>query len=478
MGVTTAQGGVRATFGTCRVPGTLSYGKAAREALRGAGLDLFEWQAEVLEQWLEIDDAERLTRQTAALIVPRRNGKSLLIIARVLFGMMFLNERRVTYTAHRMDTAREVFDSFRALLAHPALSPLVAKVSLAHGKEAVELSNGARFTIRTRTGHGGRGLETDLLIFDEALVLDQDSISALTPLTARAAANGRGQIIYASSAGSLAEESAILLGVRDRGRDLDGTPAESFAYHEYAAERADDPSDPATWAQANPSLGTPILAEAFLAEARQRMNVEAFATEHLGIWAAAGDLPAIDPAAWAELIAETPPVPDEAGAVWLAFDLAPDRTAARVLGFYRSGDLIAVSVLDSITDPAGLDGNLFAQRVLGIAERHDPDVIAFDRLTGAHVEQVLASYGWKTRLRPIAGAKMSNGLATLTARVRLGTLRHDGHPDLAADLSRAIARPFGDGASVHSRKSTTAGTIAGAVALAAGMFLATDERTL
>lgn len=478
MAIAAAPSRVGATFGTLRTPGTRSYGPAATEALRAAGVELFEWQAEVLDQWLEVDDEDRLTRQTAALIVPRRNGKSLLIVARILFGMLFLDEHRVTYTAHRMDTAREVFDSFRAVLRHPRLSPLVAKVSLAHGKEAIELSNGARFTIRTRTAAGGRGLETDLLVFDEALILDPESIAALTPLTAKAAARGRGQILFASSAGSLDEESSILLGLRDRGRDLDGQESESFAYHEWAAERDDDPAEPATWRKANPSLGTAILTESFLAEARSRMSVEAFATEHLGVWAAAGDLPAIDPARWAELVAETMPERDPDSSLWMSFDLAPDRTAARILGFYRSEGRIVVSVIDSITDPAGLDGDLFAQRVLGQAETFDPDVIAFDRLTGAHVEQVLASYGWKTRLRPIAGAKMSNGLATLTARVKLGTLVHDGHTDLAADLSRAIARPFGDGASILARKATNSGTIAGAVALAAGMFLSTDERTM
>ena len=55
----------------------------------------------------------------------------------------------------------------RELLAHPRLSPLVSKVDLGHGLEEIRLENGSRFQFRTRTGHGGRGSETDLLILDE-----------------------------------------------------------------------------------------------------------------------------------------------------------------------------------------------------------------------------------------------------------------------------------------------------------------------
>ena len=486
MGIATAEsrligslGNVEPRFGTLRNPQTKSYGTEAREALRAVGVDLFDWQGEVLEQWLEVDNRDWLTRQTAALVVPRRNGKSHLLAARVLFGMVHLDERRVLYTAHEQASARELFDLMRSLLAHPLLEPLVRKVWLGHGLEEIELTNGARFRFRTRTGHGGRGAESDLLILDEALVIDDASMSALTPLTARAASRGRGQIIYASSAGSLDPESKVLLDLRDRGRELDGAPSSIMAYHEWSAERTDEPSDPATWAGANPSMGTPILAESFLESARGRLSVESFAREHLGVWSESGELPAVDPARWAELVSEDQPERDPDSALWMSFDLAPDRMASRVLGFYRAIDgRLIVSVLDSLDDPAGLDGELFAQRVLGLAESYDPELIGFDRLTGAHVEQVLSAVGWKERLRPMAGAKMANGLGSLMARVKLGTIGHDGHAALAGDLGRAISKPFGDGGVIFSRKSTAAGTIAGAVALAAGIFLASDELTL
>ena len=476
MDLVTAPGRVAAAWATERTPGSRSYGPSAVERLAAVGLELFPWQADVLGQWLEVDDSDALTRSNAALVCPRRNGKSLLIAARMLFGMIFLGESRVLYTAHEAASAREMFDTMRRILAHPELKKHVARVALGKGTEEIELKNGSRFSFRTRTGDGGRGMESSLLVLDEALILSGESMAALTPLVARAAAGGRGQVIYASSAGSNDAASEILRNIRDRGRSE--TPPAGLSYHEWSTERGADIDDPETWRQANPSLGTSILSEGFLEAARSRLEVEAFLREHLGIWTDSGDLPAIDPARWAEL-ASTEPPPRTAPATWITLDVDPARTSARVLGFYRStDDRLAVSVLDSIDDPNGLDSDLHAQRVLGIVSQYDPELIGYDRLTCIYVEHILAAHGWKTRLRPLYGSKFSNGLGSLLARVRLGTIVHDGHSDLEGDLGRAIARPFGDGARIFARKGVTSGTIAGAVALAAGCYLSTDELTL
>jgi hypothetical protein len=464
-----------AAYATTRAPETKSYGPHASDALRAVGVHLFPWQEELMDQTLEIDEEDRLTRTTVVTIQPRRNGKSLWIIARALYGIIFLGEEQVIYSAHRLDTARAVFDDFRKVIAHPELAQLVTKVHLAHGKEAIEFTNGGRFTIRTRTGHGGRGMECSTLIFDEALILDSDSVSALAPLTARAAAGGRGQIIYASSAGNNGEESEILLGLRDRGRALAGTPGDGMVYVEHAAERHEDLDDPETWRRANPSLGTAILSEQFLADQRGRLSVEAFLREHCGIWTDGAGLPVIDPAEWESLTVTEPPDRLD-GSLWLAFDLAPDRCSSRVLGFYRTDDgRIAVSVLDSLDDPRGIDSDTYAARVLSICEAYDPEVVGFDRLTGAHVEQILRNHGWTDRLRPMTGGKLANGCGTLLAAVKLRTVCHDGHADLAEDLGRATRKDFADGAWIFSRKSVSSGPIAGAIALGIGFFLAGDE---
>lgn len=459
---------------TTRTPGSRSYGQGATELLRQVGVNLFDWQSEVLAAWLEVDKDDRLMRQTGVLICPRRNGKTALIAARCLLGMLHLGELRITYSSHRMDTSQSQFDSMVQLLESPPLRDYIHKVTRAHGKESITLTNGARFSIRTRTSSGGRGLETDLLVLDEALELSDESVAALVPLTAKAAAQGRGQVLYASSAGHA--DSDVLLALRDVGRELAGTPGGGMSYHEFAADPNAPIDEPETWRQANPSLGTPILTEEFLRNARARMSAMAFSREHLGVWLESGDLPVIDPGEWEALAINKPPAPADA-IRWAAWDIAPELTMARLLVFYRdSKGRIIVSCVDSVNEPDGIDLDEYSRKLLGLLEQHDPDCVIHDRLTGSYPAQLLQGHGWKDRLRHLTGSGHSSGVNQLVQLVRNGQIRHDGHPDVAADLARATGKPFSDGGRVFSRKtSEPGGPIPSAVALAAGLYLAGDK---
>ena len=460
-------------WATTRAEGTTSFGPEARERLALFGVDLFDWQAELLDEWLEVDGRGHLTRKTCGLVVPRRNGKTALILARCLVGMLYLGERRVTYTAHEMSTAGDAFTTMRELVEGTQVRQLLAKVMTANGKEGIWFRDGQEFRVRTRTAHGGRGLETDLLIVDEAMKADEEHLAALTPLVARAAASGRGQQIYSSSAGTV--ESTVLARIRDAGRAVAGTDGSGLSYREFAAPEGADGADRAAWAAANPSLGTPVLDEAFLAGQRKLMRVDEFGREHLGIWGDTADLPAIDPSAWAARAVAAPPAPLDT-AVWLAFEINQSRTAGRVVAMYRAGDgRLVASCVDSVSDPAGLDGDRYAQRVLDVADQFQPEVVGYDPFTGEHVAQLLVNHGYEKRMRKVTGGKFANGCQSLLTAVNLGGLVHDGHPDLAADLSRAVGKPFGDGGWLFARRASTSGSIAGAVALGIAVYLAGDE---
>jgi phage terminase large subunit-like protein len=460
-------------WATTRREGTTSFGPEARDRLGTFGLELFGWQADLLDEWLEVDDAGRLTRRTCGLIVPRRNGKTALILARCLVGMLYLGERRVTYTAHEMSTAADAFTTMRELVEGSKVRELLAKVMTANGKEGIWFRDGQEFRVRTRTAHGGRGLETDLLVVDEAMKADEEHLAALTPLVAKAAVGGRGQQIYSSSAGTI--ESTVLARIRDAGRAADGTDGAGISYREFSAAEGDDPTDPATWAKANPSMGTPVLDAAFLAGQSKLMRVDEFAREHLGLWGDTADLPAIDPAAWAARAVAAAPAPLDT-AVWMAFEVNQSRTAGRVIAMYRAGDgRLVASCVDSVTDTSGIDGDSYAQRVLAVADQFQPEVVGYDPFTGEHVAQLLANNGYEKRMRKVTGGKFANGCQSLLTAVNLGGLVHDGHPDIAADLSRAVGKPFGDGGWLFARRASTSGPIAGAVALGIAVYLAGDE---
>lgn len=462
-----------ARYATTRTPGSRSYGPAALRLLADIDIHLLPWQASVLDQMLEVDDAGNLTRQTAVVICPRRQGKSTLLVARMIVGALFLGEGTQIASAHQADTSSELWKSVVGVTSHDLVAPRVKSTPRAEGRQRVVFDNGNEIGFRTRTGSGGRGMECSTLYLDEALILDDEQVAALVPLTAKASANGRGQIIYSSSAGN--ESSLVLRRLRDRGRELAGTSGDGMLYVEYCADRADDPDDPEVWRDANPSLGSSIIHEDFLRDARGRMTTEAFSREHLGIWGVESQLPVIDPERWAALAADSPPKVTD-GASWMTVDVSIDQTEARVLLFQRvQGPRIAVRVADSYRDPDGIQLRSYCDRVLGLATQYDPDLIGYERQTSTPVAQHLAAFGWERRLRPMTVGKAATGVANLIAAVRNGTIVHDNHPDLADDLARAIGRPYGDGMQTFTRARSTTGPICGAIALSTGMAIAHDE---
>lgn len=465
-------GEVVPSFGTLLDPSLGTLGGAASELSSLAGVDLLPWQRGVLDEWLEVDSEGRLTRKSCTLVVPRRNGKTALLLARMLFGLYVLGERRVNYTAQDNRTAFETFEAMCFLVERGPFADRVAAVRKANGQQRIDFAGGARFVPTTRTGSAGRGLETDLLILDEALYLDPENMAALTPLVAKAQANGRGQIIAASSAGTL--DSAVFLGMRDRGRALDGEVGGSIAFREWSAPDDADPTDPASWRAANPSLGTLILDEGFLSSQLAVLGPsEEFRREHLGRWGVAGELPAIDLDKWLESAALEPPERDDSCGVWFAFDLDFARTAARLLLFDRATDgRVIVNVLESTDLELGLDELAFADRVAALADQYGPDAIGYDPQTGENVARVLEASGHKTVRLPLP--RYASACSILRQSVLDGRVVHDGSDKLTQDIARAIAKPTGDGGFVLSRLRSTTGPIAGAIALSIGHYLASS----
>lgn len=461
------------TFGTLRVKRLKSWGPDACDLMEIAGIELLPWQRDVLEQWLEHDSKGNLARTSGTLIVPRRNGKTALLMARMLFGLYVLGENRVSYTAHDARTAAETYGSMKDLVSRPALLRHVRpSFRNANGSERIEFrfpgGRRARWTPSTRTGSAGRGLETDLLVIDEAMMATPENMAALTPLVARSQAAGRGQILAASSAGSL--ESLVLLGLRDRGRELHGTTGAGVAYHEYASPDEAEITDEAAWKAANPSLGTALITTDFLKTQLALNTAESFRREHMGAWGESALLPAIAPEAWAAAVSLERPVLD-GGPVWFAFDLDPQRTSARLLLFGRTKRGIVVAhVLEAIDRPDGLSESAFA----GLVERHAiewaPEVIGYDGLTGEYVARHLEAEGHKTIRLPLP--KYAAACAMLLTAVNEGRIVHDGSEILAADLARAIPKPYNDGGWTFSRVKVTTGPIAGAIALTIGHYLA------
>lgn len=453
-------------------PGT-TLGPEARWAARCAGFDLFDWQAAVLDVAMATRGPadDRLRHPHVVLICPRRNGKTKLLMARILAGALAWQEESILYTAHLGDTARHTFTAFLDLLhASPWLQDQVQDVKYGKGDEGVRFRNGSLFSIRARTASGGRGLECSTLILDEALELKDEHISALTPLLAKANAQGAGQLWLVSSAGH--GRSDVLARTRDRGRAAaTGKSDPDLAYFEWCASRDDDPADPTVWQAANPSLGTPILSPEFLLMQHRGMNPEEFGREHLGWWTSDVAAPFLPHWAWpANQLDEAPELPRRPR-ISFGIEVQDFGCRAALVAAVDLDGRAWVEVLQRWSSPTGLDVAAVGRDIERHVRARRPTSIAGDDFTCTALFDQLAASGMPiTRMGQPQVRAASQAMLTAATSSRLP---HPPDPELAWEIGNAGQAATGDGLTRLSRKhSSGPSTAAFAVAAATWLILA------
>lgn len=412
-------------------------GTAAVELARSAGLVLDDWQAWVVEQSL----AQRAGSWAAfevAVVVPRQNGKGVLLECRELAGLFVLGEQMILHSAHEFKTAAEAFRRVLALVTNTDdLRRQVKKVRTSHGEEGIELLSGARLRFVARSTGSGRGFTGDCVILDEAYNLTSDSMAALLPTLS---ARPDPQLWYASSAGMEASEQ--LRRVRERGT-AGGDP--SLAYFEWSADPDSQLDDRDAWADANPALGIRISPE-FVTRERAALAEAEFARERLGIWDDARRDHVIDPGAWAQAMDSTSSALDP---VAFAVDVTPDRrhSSIAMCGARRDG-LLHVELVENRSGTSWV-----VERLNELVERWRPVGAVLDPggAAGSLIPE-LESTGVVLNL--VSGREMAQACGAFFDDVTGGRLRHIGQPLVAAALAAARKRPVGDAWAWHRRDAT------------------------
>ena len=292
------------------------------ELLDEYGIHLLEWQKLVLRRWLAEDDAGKFVNLNCGLSVPRQNGKTEIIVARIIYGIIF-RKAHGYFSAQQQDTAdvvkKRVQDFFYNSPYEEIFNLLTPRFRQKPRNYAfMEFENGAYYQFQTRTRLGGLGMTNDELIFDEAAdVLDQHE-STLLP-TISAAHTGNPQVIYCGTP-PMAETIGAVFG-RVRGQILSGGKG---SWTEWGTENLTDKDDVETWYKTNPSLGTFLLPSAIETESRSLSNDD-FNRMRLGWWSGIEDKRAIPQKQWDELYTEKPEFDDGLRPVY-AVKFAPDRS--------------------------------------------------------------------------------------------------------------------------------------------------------
>lgn len=298
-----------------------------------AGLDLDEWQQNVLIGALGEVQVGKWAAFEVGLIVPRQNGKGSVLEARELAGLFLFDEQLIIHSAHEFKTAAEAFNRILGLIQNtPDLDAQVAKVNTGHGNEAIELKNGNRLKFLARSAGSGRGFTADCIILDEAYALKSSEMAAMLPTMAAKSLDGNPQIWYASSAGM--PQSEVLAGVRERGMS---SASNRLAYFEWSVPDDTPKTSVAGWYQANPGLGIRMSKEHVQSEL-EAMDEDEFKRERLGIWEKVGGESFISEASWsscldpvvAQMVADGEVVEQKLTRVALGVDVPPDRSSGSV----------------------------------------------------------------------------------------------------------------------------------------------------
>ena len=416
-------------------------GDAALKLVAEAGIVLDAWQERVFRASL-LRNGSKWAAMEVGLVLPRQNGKNVLLEARELAGLFVFGERLLIHSAHLAATSLEAFRRLSALIeSNDWLMAEVKRVWRGAGKESIELKNGNRIEFKTRTGASGRGFSGDFVAFDEAMIFPDDSLGAIFPVIS---ARPDPQMWYTGSAvDRLVHDNGLVL-ARVRERGLAGDDA-SLAYFEWSLGYGSPEEiprevmlDDQAWAAANPALGIRISTDYIVKEQRSLPD-RIFAVERLGV----GDWPDIDADRamidldqWEEL---KDPFSKMVDAPVFAFDVTPDRSRSSIAACGRREDGALHIELVEWRPGTGWLGS----RLLELAGRYSNQSVICDGSgpAGSLIPELERA---EMHVTAVTAREHARACGLIYDAVEDRTLRHLGQDPLDSAIKGAITRPLGE----------------------------------
>ncbi len=468
------RGSVRPRIGTTPPEGIPSHVEAVAALAALAGLEPWEWQYEALRIALSYSPSTALfLYRFVVLLVARQNGKSRLLLLRILAGL-FLFDEKIIHTAADRALPRALFEELvHAIEDVPVLRRNVEKIRFANGTEEIVMKGRASYRITAPRQEAARGWTIDLLVIDEAREQRDDAVLSAGLYTQRTRRNA--QLWLASNAGD--PDSVVLRRFRDRGiaavEDPDSDPR--MCLLEWSTDA--DPEDPMGWVEANPALGTAITPDALIEELRTD-DPQRFRTEALCQWVETATQTAVPLDAWIRCgdpsMALTVPSPDDR--VMMAVDVDPARLEAAIVIAVTKPDPDAktiVGVAQRWVSEIGVDEDEIAAALSRWADLWSPEAIGYDPYTCSGLIERLEPDTYPTE--PVAGVKWVNACAALWDVTVNESIVHASDPYLDAQIASAGRRDVGDGTFRIARLESHI-ALPGVMALARAIYLSLRPR--
>lgn len=400
------------------------------------GMKLDEWQESVFEAAMGERADGLWSSRLVGVSTPRQNGKSQLIVARALAGVLLFDEKTIICSAHQTDTAREVFQRLLDVIeSNPSLESRVDSVMRAINRESIRFKGGQTIKIKARSASGSRGFSADCILLDEAQILGGPAWASILP-TMSAMDNPQAWLL--GTPPTPTDDGEVFEKIRSQAISKSGR---RLSYLEWSASADDDIDDVDAWRRANPSFGTRISREAIEAE-RASMSDEQFQMERLGMWSTDSSLRVIDADSW-KFVEDMESMPIER--LTLAVDVAPDRSVATVALAGRRPDGLWHVEVDEQRKGTGWVEAWIEKR----ARENRLHAVVADEMSGlvntVNGRHFLGDTRVQVTLAAAEGRDMAIASGQFFDAVMNTDMRHTGQPQLDVALSVARKRPLAGG---------------------------------
>ena len=437
------------------------------------GINLMEWQRFVCIHGHKVREDGRWAHSELGLIMARQQGKSTLMMLRILTGMFVWGEGLQLASAHRLTTSLETFRQIVSLIeTNPKLEKEVKKIRWQHGAEEIELFGNRRFVVKA-ANNAARGLSKPETIHLDELreYKDEDAWSSMR-YSMMAAKNP--QVWVYSSAGD--QHSVILNKLRERAL-ASATTDDPIGWFEWSAEPDAPillPSGEMNWsafAQANPSLGITIHPDNLKAVINDPPDI--VRTEVLAQWVDTINS-AIDAQKWG--LCQTDPIPlDPEQPTWFGLDLSPDRKFAALTATQRlPGEKFNLVLLHTWSNDYSINDLAVANDIAPYVRKYNVQTIAYSARTAQAVASRLIPAGFSCT--NMDGAIYAESCDRWLGAINSHRLQHGGQEELTQQTLSAAKLPYGDGSWIIGRRASRVAVCA-AVASALATYFATQAET-
>jgi phage terminase large subunit-like protein len=437
------------------------------------GINLMEWQKFVCIHGHKVRPDGRWHASELGLIMARQQGKSTLMMLRILTGMFVWGEGLQLASAHRLTTSLETFRQIVGLIeTNPRLEKEVKKIRWQHGAEEIELFGNRRFVVKA-ANNAARGLSKPETIHLDELreYKDEDAWSSMR-YSMMAAKNP--QVWVYSSAGD--QHSVILNKLRERAL-ASATTNDPIGWFEWSAEPDAPillPSGEINWsafAQANPSLGITIHPDNLKAVINDPPDI--VRTEVLAQWVDTINS-AIDAQKWA--LCQTDPIPlDPEKETWFGLDLSPDRKFGALVATQKlSGERFNLVLLHTWSNDYSINDLAVANDIAPYVRKYNVQTVAYSKRTAQAVASRLVPAG--IPITDMDGAIYAESCDRWLGAINSHRLQHGGQEELTQQTLSAAKLPYGDGSWIIGRRASRVAVCA-AVASSLATYFATQQET-